>query len=416
MNRIADRLGAKVRRPRLAAFLTAVLLGAVLASLGLGWQRADPLVAGHPAARSSADGPSASGPASTSTTATTTPAPSAARPAGPPGRSCAEVAAGLTPRLRLAQLLMVGVDPSRVEPAVELAGSVGIGGIFLGGNDTALLVDNRLAAVRAAAALPLAVSVDDEGGRVQRIDRLDGPVPSAREMAASMTVEDVHALARDRGAALRARGVTIDFAPVADVTEQVADDVIGDRSFGADPAVVTRYANAFAMGLSESGVLPVVKHFPGHGHASGDSHQGAVTTPGLADLRKVDLVPYRQLLGSRPTAVMVGHLDVPGLTGGRPATLSPATYRLLRDEFAFDGVAITDDLGGMRAVSARYPLPQAVLTALVAGADIAFWSSGERVEEVLGVLERALAEGRLPAERVNVALGRVLRAKAACTG
>ncbi|MPZ80031.1 MAG: glycoside hydrolase family 3 protein [Actinophytocola sp.] len=393
----------------MAAFLAAVLLGAVLASLGLGWQQ-DPPPEGRAADRRSPI-VSSGGVTARPTTPTTV-----AKPAGPPGRSCAEVAAGLTPRQRLAQLLMVGVDPSRVEPAIELAGSVGIGGIFLGGNDTALLVDNRLAAVRAAAAVPLAVSVDDEGGRVQRVDRLDGSVPSARMMAASMTVEDVHALARDRGAALRARGVTIDFAPVVDVTEQPDDDVIGDRSFGSDPAVVTRYAGAFAQGLSEGGVLPVVKHFPGHGHASGDSHVSAVTTPGLADLRKVDLVPYRQLLGARPTAVMVGHMDVPGLTGGRPASLSPATYQLLRGEFSFNGVVLTDDLGGMQAVSGRYPLPQAVLTALTSGADIAFWSSGERVEEVLGVLERALADHRLPAERVNVALGRVLRAKAACTG
>jgi len=309
---------------------------------------------------------------------------------------------------------MVGVDPSRIDPALGLAGPVGIGGIFIGGNDTALLVDNRLAIVHAAAAVPLAVSVDEEGGRVQRVDRLDGPTPSARVMAATMTVDQVRVLARDRGAALRARGVTIDFAPVVDVTAQADGDVIGDRSFGPDPATVTRYASAFAEGLSESGVLAVVKHFPGHGRASGDSHRTTVTTPALAELRQVDLVPYRELLGTARVAVMVGHMVVPGLTDGVPASLSPGTYRLLRDELAFDGLAITDDLGGMLAVSDRYPLPQAVLTALVAGVDVAFWSSGERLGEVLDVLEGALADGRLPAERVTEAVVRVLRAKAVC--
>jgi beta-N-acetylhexosaminidase len=312
---------------------------------------------------------------------------------------------------------MVGVDPSSADSAVRVVGKEGIGGIFLGGNDTALLVDDRLDAVRKAAKVPVAVSVDEEGGRVQRVDELDGAVPSARVMARTMTVAQVHKLARDRGAALRARGVTVDFAPVVDVTTQPDDDVIGDRSFGADAAAVTRYAGAFAQGLVESGVLPVVKHFPGHGHATGDSHVTAVSSPPLAQLRKVDLVPYRQLLATTKAAVMVGHMAVPGLTAGVPATLSPATYRLLRGEFSFDGVAITDDLGGMQAVSGRYPLPKAVLAALTAGADVAFWSSGEQyADEVLDTLEAAVANKSLPAARVTDSLTRVLRMKGACTG
>jgi beta-N-acetylhexosaminidase len=310
---------------------------------------------------------------------------------------------------------MVGVDPSSADSATKVAGEEGIGGIFLGGNDTTLLTGDRLAGVRKAAKVPLAVSVDEEGGRVQRVDDLDGDVPSARVMARSMTVAQVHKLARDRGAALHERGVTVDFAPVVDVTSQPDGDVIGDRSFGSDPQVVSKYAGAFAQGLAESGVLPVIKHFPGHGRANGDSHQSAVTTPKLADLQKVDLVPYRQLLRTTRVAVMVGHMAVPGLTNGVPASLSPATYKLLRSEFDFDDLAITDDLGGMQAVSGRYPLPKAVLTSLAAGADIAFWSSGEQfVPEVLDTLESAAEDGSLPAPRINDALTRVLRAKGAC--
>ncbi len=394
-----------LRRTRLTGLLLAVTVGAVVALLG---SQTDTR-AGNPVAARTGTG--ATSPSSPTSSASSTPA----APRSEPG-SCARVIGGLSPRQRLAQLLMVGVDPTSAGSAVEVAGKEGVGGIFLGGNDTTLLEHDRLAAVRKAARVPVAVSVDEEGGRVQRVDALDGDVPSARVMARTMSVAQVHKLARERGAALHDRGVTVDFAPVVDVTSQADGDVIGDRSFGADPAVVSRYAGAFAQGLAESGVLPVVKHFPGHGHASGDSHVSAVTTPDLAQLRKVDLVPYHRLLGSLRVAVMVGHMAVPGLTGGRPATLSPATYRLLRTEFSFDDVAITDDLGGMQAVSGRYPLPQAVLTALTAGADIAFWSSGEQhVGEVLDTLERALADGSLPAARVTEALTRVLGAKGACT-
>jgi beta-N-acetylhexosaminidase len=392
-------MGQVRRFPRLTGVLVALAVGAAAALVGVG--RPDP---GEP--------PRGEPPSDGARALVAAPPASLSTSERPP--SCAAVVAGLPPRRQLAQLLMVGVDPGQVEPAVALAGSVGIGGIFVGGNDTTLLVGDQLARVHAAAALPLAVSVDEEGGRVQRVDALDGRVPSARVMAATMTAGQVRELARQRAVAMRARGITIDFAPVVDVTGQPDGAVIGDRSFGADPEAVVTYAGAFADGLRDGGVLPVVKHFPGHGRASGDSHQSTVVTPRLADLSTVDLVPYRRMLGGAPVAVMVGHMDVPDLTAGQPATLSPAAYQLLRDQLTFGGVAITDDLGGMKAVTSRYSLPDAVLTALAAGADIAFWASGAQLGEVLDVLEQAAASGRLPAERVREALGRVLRAKGAC--
>lgn len=392
------------RRIRLIGLVLAVTAVAVVALLG-----SRTTTTGNPVAERSP-----STPPTTEATTESSQEPEPSRTADP-AADCVQVIDGLSTRQRLAQLLMVGVDPSSVDSATKVAGEEGIGGIFLGGNDNTLLTADRLAGVRKAAKIPLTVSVDEEGGRVQRVDELDGDVPSARVMAESMTVAQVHKLARDRGAAMRERGVTVDFAPVVDVTSQPDDGVIGDRSFGADPKTVSNYAGAFAQGLQESGVMPVIKHFPGHGRASGDSHQSAVNTPTLADLRKVDLVPYRNLLPKTRVAVMIGHMAVPGLTNGVPATLSPATYELLRTEFAFDDLAITDDLGGMQAVSGRYPLPKAVLTSLAAGADIAFWSSGEQfVGEVLDTLEAAAADGTLPATRITDSLSRVLRAKGAC--
>jgi beta-N-acetylhexosaminidase len=289
-----------------------------------------------------------------------------------------------------------------------------VGGIFIGGNATALLKDRSLDAVQAAARLPVAVSVDEEGGRVQRIDDLDGDLPSARQLAATKSPAEVRALAAQRGRQLRARGVTVDFAPDTDVTAAPADDVIGDRSFSADPARVKTYATAFAAGLRDAGVQPVLKHFPGHGHGSGDSHKGTVVTPPLAQLRAVDLVPYRGLADYGPVAVMVGHLDVPDLTGGVPASVSPAAYQLLRGEFGFTGLVVTDDLGAMKAITAQYSLPDAVLKALQAGADEALWSSGGRVDEVLDRLVKAVESGELPKARLLESVTRALRAKGAC--
>ena len=342
----------------------------------------------------------------------TTAIPSAKQPQ--PASSCDALLAGLTPRDRLAQLVMAGLDPGDERQAMAVVSRDHVGSVFLGGNATRLLTGGRLDAVRAAARLPLLVAVDEEGGRVQRIDALDGSVPSARDVAATQSPGQVRLQGQRRGRQLLARGVTMDLAPVVDVTAAPASTVIGDRSYSADPAVVTRDAGAFAAGLRDAGVVPVLKHFPGHGRADGDSHTGLVRTPPLAALEADDLKPYADLLPQGMPVVMLGHLDVPGLTGGLPASLSPAAYRLLRGKYAFGGVAMTDDLGAMRAVTAKYSLPDAVLAALAAGADLALWSSPEAPGPVLDRLQRAEASGELPAARVREAVTRILHLKTGC--
>ncbi|MEU4805506.1 glycoside hydrolase family 3 N-terminal domain-containing protein [Actinosynnema sp. NPDC023587] len=358
-------------------------------------------VGGHPVAA-----PALSPTAPVTTTTSAAPPP-------PPPDPCVAKVASLSARHRLAQLLMVGVDPRGTADALALVRGEQVGGIFIGGDDTGLL-SGGLDAVRGAATVPLQVAVDDEGGRVQRVDVLDGSIPSAREMAAAMSPDQVRVLARDRATALKNRGVSMDLAPVVDTSGQADSTVIGDRSFSADPAVAAQYALAFAEGLHEVGTTPVLKHFPGHGNTSGDSHRGAVTSPPLEVLRRTDLVPYRDIDRYGRVVVMLGHIDVPGLTNGLPATLSPEAYALLRGEFGFTGPAMTDDLGAMRAVTDRVDLPEAVRQALAAGADIALWSTGGRTGEVLDHLEAAVATGTLPATRVDEAARRVLSLKNAC--
>lgn len=328
---------------------------------------------------------------------------------------CAGVVAAMTPRDKLAQRLMVGVEAGDPRAVAENVRATQAGGIFLGGNATALLTDQAMRGVQAMARIPLAVAVDDEGGRVQRIDDLDGELPSARTMARTRTPEQVRALGEERGREQLARGITMNLAPAVDVTGRSA--AIGDRSFADDPDAVARYAGAFAEGQRAAGVYPVLKHFPGHGRANGDSHRGRVTTPPLADMRAEDLRPYAALLGpggplaDGRTGVLVGHLDVPGLTKDLPSSLTPEVYALLRGEIGFDGLVLTDDLGAMDAVTDEFTLPEAVERALAAGADMALWSSGGRITPVLDHLERAALD---PAAN-DAAVTRVLRAKRVCS-
>ena len=315
---------------------------------------------------------------------------------------------------RLAQLLMVGVDAQSGNHAEELVTRYGVGGVFVGGQAAGIFVDGSLARLATVGPVPPLVAVDEEGGRVQRIDQLAGPIPSARAMAQTMTPAQVHEIATQRGRALRDAGVTMDLAPVVDVSSQSSGQVIGDRSFSDDPGVVSEYAGAFASGLRDAGIVPVLKHFPGHGHASGDSHRQAAVTPPLADLEASDLVPYRNLLGGVPIGVMTGHLDVPGLTAPvEPASVSANAVReLLRTQLGYDGFVITDDLSQMVAIRQSYSVPEATLRALAAGSDMALLVTNAHVPDLLGYLADAVATHRLDETQINRSVQRVLAVKA----
>jgi beta-N-acetylhexosaminidase len=321
-----------------------------------------------------------------------------------------ELLAGMSTRDKLAQLLMVGV--SGAADARAVVDTHHVGGIMVGSwTDLSMLSDGSLADISASAGpLPLAVSVDEEGGRVSRLAGLIGSQPSPRVLAQTHTPEEVYGIALQRGQAMRGLGITVDFAPVVDVTDAPDDTVIGDRSFGSDPAAVTDYAGAYARGLRDAGVLPVLKHFPGHGHGSGDSHAGGVVTPPVADLQNNDLIPYRTLSTQAPVGVMVGHMQVPGLTGSDPASLSPAAYALLRSgDYGgppFNGPVFTDDISSIRAITDRFGVADAALRGLQAGADTALWVTTGEVPAVLDRLEKALSAGELTMSGVD---GSVLR-------
>ena len=342
--------------------------------------------------------------------------PAAAAPAPPVCADPTAVPAALSTRDKLAQLLMVGVR--NADEARTVVNNSHVGGIIIGGwTDLSIFKGGLAEVARSAGPLPLAVGVDEEGGRVSRLKSLIGTAPSPRQLAQTQTPQQVHDLEVERGKKMRDLGITVDFAPVVDVTD-APDGVIGDRSFSADPNTVTAYAGAYAQGLRDAGLLPVLKHFPGHGHGSGDSHKGGVVTPPLSDLQTNDLVPYRTLVAQLPVAVMIGHLQVPGLTGDDPASLSRAAVQLLRDGTGygappFNGPVFSDDLSSMAAISDRYGVAEAVLRALQAGTDIALWVSIEEAPAVLDRLEKAVAAGELPMAAVDQSLVRVATMKGA---
>jgi beta-N-acetylhexosaminidase len=322
--------------------------------------------------------------------------------------------ANMSRRDKLAQLLMVGVTDA--DDARSVVAKDHVGGIMIGSwTDLSMVGDQLKDIASSASPLPLAVSVDEEGGRVSRLKGIIGVQDSARVLGQTVSPEDVYAIALKRGQDMKNLGFTMDFAPVVDVSDQADDTVIGDRSFSDDPKKVTEYAGAYARGLHDAGITPVLKHFPGHGHASGDSHEGGVVTPPLSELMNDDLVPYRELAQLPGVAVMVGHMQVPGLTGSDPASLSPAAYNLLRTGTyggqPFSGAIFTDDLSSMGAINQRYGVAEAVLKSLQAGADVGLWITTDEVPAVLDRLEKAVDGGELDMGKVDQSVLRVASLK-----
>lgn len=374
------------------------------------------LVAGCSGENGTAD-PVSSAPTSTTSEITSTPAASSSAPVA---ASCgSDLLASLSLRQKLAQLLNVGVTGT--DDALSIVQNEEIGGIFVGSwTDQSMLTNREVPQVASASKLPLMVTIDEEGGRVSRVADILGPDPSARETAQTMTVEQTYQMALERGRGLKDLGITVNYAPDVDVSSQPDDSVIGDRSYSDDPQTVVAYAGAYAQGMRDAGIFPVIKHFPGHGSASGDSHRGEVTTPPLQDLIASDLIPFRELSGTG-VGVMMGHLEVPGLTEpGTPASISPAAVALLRDGVGygaapFTGPVFTDDLSGMQAITDRYDIAVAVQAALVAGVDQALWLTTDDVPRVLDHLEQAVASGELPQTRVDQAVVTVAATKGAVT-
>ncbi|MEU8248644.1 glycoside hydrolase family 3 N-terminal domain-containing protein [Nonomuraea sp. NPDC048916] len=254
------------------------------------------------------------------------------------------------------------------------------------------------------------VGTDEETGEVTRLEVATG---SSRPGGYALGVVDdvtlTEALAGDLGDELAAAGITIDFAPSADVNSNPDNPVIGLRAFGADPALVARHTRAFIRGLQSAGVAACAKHFPGHGDTSVDSHHGVpvVATDGIEDA----LHPFREAIREGVRSIMTGHLLVPAYDAGLPATLSPKVLTgLLREELGFDGVIVTDGIE-MAAVSGRYGIGGASVRAIAAGAD-AICVGGERAGEATAVEVRdaiaaAVTQGLLSEERLADAARRV---------
>jgi beta-N-acetylhexosaminidase len=274
-----------------------------------------------------------------------------------------------------------------------------VGGVVLmkPSNDFAADLAGQLAALEELSHAGLLVSTDEEGGAVQRLKALG--VLDSQEALSQRDATAVAAIVRAHAAVIADAGIDVVLGPVVDVRPVDGEDPLGQsRLFLGDAERVAELAAVYVDAWQSAGMLPVLKHFPGHGSASTDTHQSLATTPDLDALRAWDLVPYARLAGSG-AAVMVGHLDVPGLTNGEPASLNSAAVRLLREELGYADALVLSDALGMGAVGV--PVPEAAVRSIAAGVDVVLFTGTSDAPAVINAIREAVQSGRITEAEIN---------------
>lgn len=296
-----------------------------------------------------------------------------------------------------------------------------VGGILymeenlLGSEQTSQMLADMQAIAKETAGLPAFLCVDEEGGSVTRIAKNVAfgvsDVGAMSEIGASGDAAKAEQAGSVIGAYLKDLGFNVDFAPVADVLTDLENAVIGTRSFGSDPNLVADMVSAELKGLKSQGIYGAAKHFPGHGAAAGDSHEGkAVLDKSLEELLASDLLPFQRAVSDGASFIMAGHISVPAVVGDdTPASLSQMMVTsILREQLGYDGIVITDAMN-MKAVTDTYTAEQAAVMAVNAGVDLILMP--QDYEAAYNGLLAAVREGTISQERIDQSVVRIVKVK-----
>lgn len=285
---------------------------------------------------------------------------------------------------------------------------------------------NRLKALNEGQ-IPLFLCVDEEGGAVSRMPDEITDLPSAHTFGSiqdpEQRLDTCFRLGQLLAKQCAAFGLNMDLAPVMDIWSNPKNTVIGHRAFGTD-ATASSAANETAYGLMREGIIPVAKHFPGHGNTAMDSHVGLpVVDKTLEELWELELAPFRQAIentciygaageGTPIPAIMIAHILMTQIDSERPASLSyPVVTSLLRDKLGFEGLVCTDDLT-MAAISDTYGMGEAAVLAVEAGCDLLLvCHEAENLQAVQSALLEAVAAGRISPARLEESVYRILSLK-----
>jgi len=334
----------------------------------------------------------------------------------------------MTLEQKVGQVFVISFEGTTFTPELGSAiRDLRLGGVLLSNANVSSLSQLRTvvtqaqkASVASGAQIPLFIGIDHEGGIITRLGDLVTEFPSNMAVGAARSLSDARLMADAMASELQTIGVNMTLGPVLDVNTDPANPVIGTRSFGSDPDLVTKMGLAMMERFQAQGMIAVGKHFPGHGGTTVDSH---VSLPRLeADRGQLDAValpPFRAATAAGVDAIMTAHIAVPALDSGStgPATLSaPILTGLLRQEWGFNGLIATDSLG-MGAVDDAFGMEKAAVLAFQAGADLLMfgWDTVDAPAEITAAYDALLElvqKDSARAEQLDDSVRRILRTKA----
>ena len=268
-----------------------------------------------------------------------------------------------------------------------------------------------ISGIQSYSGIPLFISVDEEGGRVARIanNRLMGTTKFPG-MSSIKTTNEAYNVGFTIGNDIKRLGFNLDFAPIADIFSNPFNTVIGDRAFGSDANETATLVEYAVKGFNDSNVLCTLKHFPGHGDTSTDTHYGyAETLKTLEELADFEFLPFESGINAGADFVMLGHISAPNVTGNSlPATLSKEIVLILRRQIGFEGIIITDSMS-MQAITNLYTSAHAAVMAVQAGVDMILIP--ENLTEAANGIIDAVNDGTITEERINQSVLKILQIK-----
>ncbi|MEI8110266.1 MAG: glycoside hydrolase family 3 N-terminal domain-containing protein [Chitinophagia bacterium] len=315
---------------------------------------------------------------------------------------------------RIAQLMIIrahsNLGADHIEQVTELISKYNVGGLcfFQGGPVRQAKLTNFYQSISKT---PLMITTDAEWGLGMRLDSVI-PFPRQLMQGAGADESVIYEIGKAVGQQCKRMGIQVNYAPVVDINNNPLNPVINDRSFGEDKYRVTRMAIAYTKGIQEQGVMGTVKHFPGHGDVSVDSHKDLpVINKTREQLEQLELYPFRELIKAGIGSVMIAHLSVPAIdtSAHLPSSLSPQHINgLLRKDLGFTGISFTDALE-MQGVTKYYPKGEAALRSIIAGNDL-LCLPGD-VPGTIAAVHQAIEKGEITWDEINAKVKKVLLVK-----
>ena len=319
---------------------------------------------------------------------------------------------------KIGQMLIMGLEDKEQKGIDNIIKKLKIGGIIIykknyNNYEQMLGLINNIKEMNAENKIPITISVDQEGGRVNRMPPEILNLKSATKFANTKDIELVKNTGNIIGKMLNETGISMNYAPILDIRRFEEKHAIGDRCYGENKEDVEKYAIEVMKKIQQNNVISVVKHFPGHGLTKKDSH---FRIPKIKEkielLEKEDMKPFEAAIKNGADAIMVGHLIIKDVDKKYPASLSKKVIqKYLIEKYNYNGLIITDDMK-MMAIRLHYNMKKAVKRAILAGNDIVMMGlSYKKVDKIIKYIISQIKKGKISEERINKSVEKILRIK-----